>query len=40
MVKEDYRHLDTSIVLALLRSRADFTTKTISQSNHWSKILR
>lgn len=40
MVVDDFRHLDTSIVLALVRSRADFGGKGSKDAHHWSRILR
>jgi hypothetical protein len=38
IVVENLRHLDTVIVLAIVRARADFTTR--PSLSHWTKKIR
>lgn len=37
MIEESLRHLDTSVVIILAKSRADSSGKS---SNHWMRLLR
>jgi hypothetical protein len=39
MVTEDLRHLDTAVVLGLVKARSDFNTFT-GRNQHWAKLLR
>ncbi len=38
VVLEHMRHLDTSVVLGVLRARSDFSSR--PGTDHWAKILR